>query len=270
MLRRVLVSTLVIGASLYAAPRAQADVIRLLYDRVQLSGEVVWVDPFMSGDAVQSEHVRFDGPSAGRSNQVTATYRRPPGTLGPLGMVAQSYFSPMPGGFDLASLTENGPMCDEGISCPEASLVTASARLDWVFEVEGQNTQVYVGVDAYNSNRDLTGLSLYDVTQQAFLADYKAVETPVTGGEFTLIDGHKYWLSGRTSAGNLSGDPIAYVQMRSNADLQTSPPVPEPTSLLLLGSGAVALRRGARAKARKRVVLAIQRTSLVGEAEHHA
>ncbi len=82
MLRRMLVSTLVIGVSVRAIPHTQADVIRLLYDRVQLSTEITWTNPPLTGSQVFSLAAGYDGPGLGTGPHVAQTgYPFPPGTF---------------------------------------------------------------------------------------------------------------------------------------------------------------------------------------------
>jgi hypothetical protein len=254
MLRRPLVATLVIGTSLCAVPRADADVIRLLYDRVQLSSEITWTNAPVTGDVVQSRRAAYDGPTARQTNRATVSYPYAPGTFGDP-FEAESYFVDLPtrNGFGLASWGFGDPTCvDERTDCARARSLVAESRLDWVFRVDGSNTSMTLEMEAFNANRDLSGMSLYDVTQRAFLADFSAATTPFAGETFNLIDGHKYWLSGRTRVNTFGGDPIAMIQMSSNAAVEASPPVPEPASLLLLGCGAAAaLRQRLRARSKK-------------------
>jgi len=228
-------SCVFLGSALPAA----ADVIQLFRDSVQLAAHADYVDP-LTGQLVQKD-ATFNGPSANVKNEALADFPyASPSQAGSASFTPQS--SANGNGFNLTSWSYPGD-CLFNQVCPTVQSQTAVGRVDWMFRVLGPSTWASLELDAYNSSRDQTRVALYDLTAQLFVADYSAADDPVQHGQFGLISGHSYRLFGSAAVPSAWGDPIARVGFTTNADI-VAPAVPEPATLLLLGTGIAAL--GAR------------------------
>jgi hypothetical protein len=113
--------------------------------------------------------------------------------------------------------------------------------LDWTFRVFGTNTYMDFFAEAYPS--DLLGLTLYDETAAVMVG---RVQPPRLGAAFDSVqldNGHTYRLRGIATS-TFGADPFALFSFTTNADV--TPPVPEPATLGLLGTGVAVLLRARR------------------------
>lgn len=113
--------------------------------------------------------------------------------------------------------------------------------LDWTFRVFGTNTYMDFFADAYPS--DLLGLTLYDETAAVMVGGVQAPHIGAAFSSVALNNQHTYRLRGIAQA-TFGSDPYAALSFSTNADV--SPPVPEPGTLGLLGTGIAVLIRAKR------------------------
>lgn len=216
---------------------AAADQIRILRSGVTATTQVGYEYP---GGTNYSDVQTYDGPAfvGGAFQPLTLSSQLTQGASGELSADVRFGRTINGGVTEFRAETSAFEMDMQSAGPPTKE---ARLSLDWRFRVFGTNTYMDFFADAYPS--DLLGMTLYDETAAVMVG---GVQPPRIGAAFNSVelnDQHTYRLRGVAQA-TFGSDPFAALSFSTNADV--SPPVPEPGTLGLLGTGIAVLVRAKR------------------------
>jgi hypothetical protein len=227
---------------------ATADAILLRKELVGATAEISWLDPSGVLQRVSAERAQSPLPNDAPSFLTLADIGQVPYGLKPRDGTELVAFVDYRRSVDEINMLLRGDIED----CGAESRCGLAAQFDgvWDFEVEGDGSRLSAGIDAFQG-LVMGNVQLFDLTTRSLIRDIFGEAADSRSFEFDLLDRHVYRLVANVfSVGN--GDKETFFDVRfydATTGLNTviqAPPVPEPSTLFLLGVGAAALTRRRR------------------------
>ena len=236
---------------------AEADVIWLHKETLTTDTSISWLDP-QGGLQTISREDQLVGPLSPGTYASVATAGTAPIEVRPPDLEVSSavyYTRALDSIWVLMRGDTEG--CANNVDCWLSGYFASTLT----FTVEGSNSLLHVSTDRHAGRNDVT-IALYDETARATLADFHGPDSIGFGMSVPLIDGHRYsLLASMVTVGTGDKETFYDVVFDNSAwseggrtGLQPAP-VPEPSSLLLLGSAIITsyARRRRQQRTRSRV-----------------